>query len=162
MYNFLKKKFSLQEMTENDMDGHNVDPSLQYLNLDITKTETTSDSGDQLNVQQATDESIDELLARASQMLQDDQQNLNAYRASVLVNNRIGSVRSIEIVDDNTEHLVQPNFDTMEHDNRPITPSEERVRNMIAEADAALAFAATAAADVSAALGGEDGKLANW
>lgn len=146
-------------MAENDMDGHNVDPSLQYLNLDITKTETASNPGDQLNVQQehATDESIDELLARASRMLQDDQQNLNAFRASVLVTNRNGSGRSIEIIDDNTEPLVQPNFDTMEHDNRPITPSAERVRNMMAEADAALAFAANAAADVTAALG-EDGK----
>lgn len=147
-------------MTENDMNGHTVDPSLQYLNLDI-KTETDSNPGDQSNVQQANEESIEELLARASQMLENDQQNLNAFRASVLVNNRNGSARSIEINEDNTEQLVQPNFETMEHDNRPITPSAERVRNMMAEADATLAFAANAAADVTAALG-EDGKLTIW
>lgn len=148
-------------MTSNDMDGHNVDPSLQYLNLDVVKTETASNPGDQMSVQQASEESIHELLARASQMLEDDQQNLNAYRASVLVNNRNGSGSSIEIIDDNAEHEIQRNFDTMEHENRPITPSAERVRNMMAEADATLAFAANAAAEATAVLG-EDGKLASW
>lgn len=146
-------------MTENGMHGHNVDPSLQYLNLDIIKTDTASNPEDQLNVQR--EESIDELLARASQMLQDEQRNLDAHRASALINNRNNSGRPIEIIDDNAEHLVQPNFDTMEHENRPITPSAERVRNMMAEADATLAFAANAAADVTAALG-EDGKFTSW